>query len=214
MQHPAKRINIEAEKKKNVTIAIVIAASGIVLGIVLYIGMFVVMFAFPFAFVSFMPMPAEHKEMVSVDGKLLLFTKEVDFKGASYQKEPKEKVFMREFDGDDFTNPIEIEPFHSISAHDGRIHFFSNGLYRVYDMAGWEEFENAAIGASPKGAASPEGVWVLSDLMDRPALVLLKEGARNLRRQGLARWRVFSGPRRAGGAHCGREAASFCKKDR
>lgn len=176
MQQPSRRIDIEAEKKKNVTIAIVIAASGIVMGIVLYIGMFVVMFAFPFAFFSFIPIPVDHKDMISIDGKLLLFTEKMDFKGASFGKEPQQRTFMSEFDGDDFTRPIEIEPFHTIALHKGKLYFFTSGRYRVYDMAGWEKFENAAIGDTPKGTVSEEGVWILSNLIDRPALVLLNEG--------------------------------------
>jgi uncharacterized RDD family membrane protein YckC len=175
MQEPKRRLIIEAAKKRNVGIAIGLAATGITLGIVMYIGFLVFMFAYPFAFVSIMPMPSEHEDLVSVDGRLVLFTEKIDFKGASFQKEPGVKTFMSEFDGEEFSAPAEVEPFSSVYAYDGKLYFFDEGLYRTYDFNEWQVFENAAIGNSPVGVASPDGVWVLSDLFGRPALVLLKD---------------------------------------
>jgi uncharacterized RDD family membrane protein YckC len=176
MQKPTRPVSIEAEKKRNVRIAVGLAATGVALLIAIYVGMFVVMFTNPFVFLDFMPIPSEHKDMVSVDGRLVLFAKKIDFEGASLEKEPAVRTFMSEFDGEEFSNPVEVEPFSSASTYDGKLYFFSEDLYRVYDFNDWQVFENAAIGNSPRGAASPEGVWVLSNLMDRPALVLLKEG--------------------------------------
>jgi|GEM_PF-1592210 len=176
MQQPQRQINIEAEKKRNVSIAIGLGASGVILGFILYFGFFVLMFAFPVAFGSFASLSTENKDLVSVNDKLLLFTERAGFQNSSSERSSHMKTYMSEFDGKTFTNKVEVQPFSTISAYDGKLYFFSSGKYAVYDFNDWQVVENAAIGDAPKGVASPNGIWILSDLMDRPALVLLKDG--------------------------------------
>jgi uncharacterized RDD family membrane protein YckC len=165
-------IDLEAEKKKNVRIAIGIAAAGILGGMLLYFMIFAMMFLSPFSFFMLIPFPDIQTDVALLNEKILVFSKVVDFRGASFKKEPKEKTIMRKYD-ETFTEPLEVEPFHSLSEGDGKVYFFDEGLYRVFDGAEWEEVMMSSIGTSPKGAVSPKGLVVLSMHKDKAVLNLI-----------------------------------------
>lgn len=170
MQLEARRIKLEEERRKNTRIAIAIVAFGIAFGVFLYIATFAVFFANPFMFFSLVPLPALHSDALFLDGKIIILTKEVDLSGASYSKPPEENVLMRFFDGSALSEPRRVEPYSSVDVGEGKVYFFSEGLYRVFDGASWEEHQSAGIGANPVGTVGSDGIWVLSDIDGRKTL--------------------------------------------
>lgn len=168
-------IDIESEKKKNVRIAIGIAATGVTGGIFLYLMIFALFFLFPFAVFKFFPFPDVETDVAGLNGNLLLMSRKVDFSGASFGKEPEEKTLLRVFDGKRLSEPMEIRPYHSHASHGGKVFFFGDGLYRSFDGSRWEEVKTTSIGTKPKGAVSDEGIWVLSRFSDGPALKLIRK---------------------------------------
>jgi uncharacterized RDD family membrane protein YckC len=173
MQRAARPINLEEERRKNTRIAIAIAAFGILCGILLYMAVFAVFFANPFMFLRLVPLPAFRSDAVFLDGKIVVLTAEFDFAGATYSKPPEERTLMRSFDGMTLSEPAEVEPYSSLDAADGRVYFFSEGLYRVFDGSGWEEHQDPGIGANPVGTVGPDGIWVLSDIDGEKTLKLI-----------------------------------------
>ncbi len=170
MQLEARRIKLEEDRRKNTRIAIAITAFGVAFGIFLYIAMFAVFFANPFMFFRLAPLPALHSDALFLDGNIIILTREFDLSGASYSKPPEEKVLMRFFDGSALSEPRRVESYSSVDVGEGKVYFFSEGLYRVFDGASWEEHQSAGIGANPVGTVGPDGIWVLSDIDGRKTL--------------------------------------------
>jgi len=169
--------NLENEKKKNIRLAIGVASLGVIWFFCIYIVFFAAMFLSPFKVFQLFSFsfPSFSEDVVSLDDNLLIFSKSFDFEGATYEKPPKEKMTMRIYNGKSLSNAEEIKPFTSLCLAENKIYFFDKGMYRIYDMKTWEEFKNAEIGANPKGAVGVDGIWVLSNLRNKPVLKLITE---------------------------------------
>lgn len=170
-------LDIEKEKKKNVKIAIGVAALGISAFVVLYILMFALMFLKPGFMFSIMPIPALSKNIASINDKLYVISREVDFTGLSFEskKEPKEKFMLGILEDKKISDSREVKPFHSLANGNNKIYFFGEGFYRTFDGVQSVETQTKAIGKRPKAAISPEGLFVLSEIKNNPALNLIKE---------------------------------------
>ncbi|MBM4128580.1 MAG: RDD family protein [Nitrospira sp.] len=168
-------VNFEKEKKKNIRLAIGVASFGVLGFLCMYVFFFALMFLAPWTLFSLMPFPSFSEEVVGLDGKLLLFSKRFDFKRATFEEPPKEKMTMRIYDGRSLTEPEEIKPFSSLYPTEEKIYFFDKGLYRTFDMKKWEESKNPAIGSNPKGAVCAESVWILSSFRKKPVLTFMRE---------------------------------------
>jgi uncharacterized RDD family membrane protein YckC len=170
-------VNLESEKKKNVRLAIGVASLGVIGFFCIYIVFFAIMFFSPFKLFQLFSFtfPSFSEDVVGLDDKLVIFSKSFDFKEATYEKPPREKMTMRIYNGQSLSNPEEIKPFSSLYPADNKIYFFEKGLYRTFDMKTWEEFKNAEIGANPKGSVGTDGIWVLSTIRKMPVLKLITE---------------------------------------
>ena len=89
-------IDLEKEKKKNVKLAIGVAAIGILLFAFIYALMFALMFLKPGLIFSMMPFPSLSREIVPLNEKLYVISKEVDLSGVSFEskKQPDEKFML------------------------------------------------------------------------------------------------------------------------
>lgn len=170
-----RQMDLEAEKKKNIRIAVGIAAAGVIAGIVLYMAVFALIIISPFSFMNLIPMPGFDTDAADIDDKLLLFSTEIDFRGASLARQPAQRKMMRVFDGNALSAPVEIKPYTSFAIYRDTVYMFDSGLYRKFDGSAWTEIRNTSIGGGPRGAVSPEGIWVLASIKDRPVLKLIKE---------------------------------------
>ena len=171
----------ENEKKKNIRLAVGVASIGIIGFLFIYTVFFVIMFFSPFMLFSFFPFPSFTEGVVGLDGDLLIFSKAFDFRGATYEKPPREQTTLRIYNGESLSKPEEIKPFASFYPAEDKIYFFDSGFYRTFGMKRWEEFKNSAIGSNPKGAVGAGGIWVLSTVRKQPALMLItEEGAKEV----------------------------------
>ncbi len=169
--------NLESEKKKNVRLAIGVASLGLIGFFCIYIIFFAIMFFSPFKVFQLFSFsfPSFSEDAVGLDDNLIIFSKSFDFEEATYEKPPREKMTMRIYNGKSLSNPEEIKPFASLYPTATRIYFFEKGVYRTFDMKTWEEFKNAGIGTTPKGAVGTDGIWVLSVIRKKPVLRLITE---------------------------------------
>jgi len=170
-------VNLESEKKKNVRLALGVASLGVIGFFSIYIVFFAIMFFSPFKLFQLFSFtfPSFSEDVVGLDDKLVIFLKSFDFKDATYEKPPREKMTMRIYNGQSLSTPEEIRPFSSLYPAGNKIYFFEKGLYRTFDMKTWEEFKNTEIGAYPKGAVGTDGIWVLSTIRKMPVLKLITE---------------------------------------
>jgi uncharacterized RDD family membrane protein YckC len=175
------QVDLESEKKKNVRLALGVASLGVIGFFCIYIVIFAVMFFHPFKLFQLFSFtfPSFSEDVVGLDDNLVIFSKSFDFKDATYEKPPREKMTMRTYDGRSLSNPEEIKSFSSLYPAENKIYFFEKGLYRTFDMKTWQEFKNAEIGANPKGAVGPDGIWVLSTIRKMPVLRLIAERETN-----------------------------------
>ncbi|MEW6108644.1 MAG: RDD family protein [Nitrospirota bacterium] len=169
-------LELEKEKKKNIKLAIGVAALGIFAFFALYIVMFALMFLKPGIFFGMMPFPTLSKEVIGIGDKLYIISKEVDFSDIAFddRKQPEERFLLSVFDGRKVSNTQEIKPFHSFKEAGNTVYFFDNGLYRTFDGLNWTETRSNAIGENPYGAVSREGLFVLSYIKSKPVLNLIK----------------------------------------
>jgi uncharacterized RDD family membrane protein YckC len=168
-------VNLENEKKKNIRLALGVASLGVIGFFCIYIIFFAIMFISPWTFFNFFPFPFFTEDVAGLDGNLFIFSKSFDFKGATYEQPPREKMTLRIYDGKSLSEPEEIKPFASLYPTPNKIYFFDKGLYRTFDMKTWEEFKNPEIGSNPKGAVGTDGIWVLSTMRKKPVLKLITE---------------------------------------
>jgi uncharacterized RDD family membrane protein YckC len=170
-------VNLENEKKKNIRLAVGIASLGVIGFFCIYIVFFAIMFFSPFKVFQLFSFsfPSFSEDVVGLDDNLLIFSKSFDFEGATYEKPPTEKMAMRIYNGKSLSNPEEIKPFASLYSTGNKVYFFDKGVYRTFDMKTWEEFKNAEIGATPKGAVGADGIWVFSTIRKMPVLRLITE---------------------------------------
>jgi len=166
-------LDLEREKKKNIRIAIGVAAFGIGAFMALYVLMFALMFLSPSTMFKIFPDFSWTENVMGVNNKLFILSKRVDFKGASRENPPAERTTLETFDGKALSGPVEIPSFASVSPVKDKLYFFSEGLYRTFDGDKWEEVKNTAIGSTPAGAVGEEGIWVLSTVNKKPFLALL-----------------------------------------
>jgi uncharacterized RDD family membrane protein YckC len=166
-------VDLAQEKKKNVRLAIGIAAFGVGGFMALYVLMFALMFLSPFTIFQLFPAFSWTENVIGVNNTLLILSKRVDFKGASRENPPAEMPTIETFDGKTLSAPVGIPSFASVSHAKDKLYFFSKGLYRTFDGGKWEEVKNPAIGNTPKGAVGDEGIWVLSAVQEKPVLTLL-----------------------------------------
>ncbi|TAL23417.1 MAG: hypothetical protein EPN94_09515, partial [Nitrospirae bacterium] len=169
-------IDLEKEKKKNLKLALGVAALGIFFSAGIYVIIFSLMFLRPGLLFSFMPFPSLSKGLAGINNRLYVISKEVDLSDLSFsnKKEPKEKFTLGALDGKN-PDPIEIKSFDSFTHDNNRIYFFGEGFYRTFDGARWAETKTDAIGKRPEGVISPDGLFVLSGIKNSPALNLIKD---------------------------------------
>ena len=168
-------VDLENEKKKNVRLAIAVAALGVLGFLGIYIIFFVIMFFAPFTLFSLFPFPTFPEEVVGLNGSLLIISKSFDFKGATYEQPPGEKMTLRIYNGESVSEPEDIKSFNSLYTTENKLYFFDKGLYRTFDLKKWEEVRNSAIGDNPKGSVGTDGMWVLSTISGKPSLKLFTE---------------------------------------
>ena len=171
------QVNLESEKKKNIRLAVGVASLGVIGFFSIYIVFFAIMFLSPFKVFQFFSFsfPSFSEDVVGFDDNLVIFSKSFDFEDSTYEKPPREKMTMRIYNGQSLSPPEEIKPFSSLYPAENKMYFFEKGLYRTFDMKTWEEFKNAEIGSTPKGAVGTNGMWVLSSIRNKPVLKLITE---------------------------------------
>src|SRR3972149_10047173 len=107
-------VNLENEKKKNLKLALAVASLGVLGFFALYIIFFLSMVFSPFLLFSFLPFPSFSKDVVGLDGKLLIFSETDDLQRATYQEPPQEKMTLRIYNGESISEPEEIQSFFSL----------------------------------------------------------------------------------------------------
>lgn len=166
-------MNIEQEKKKNLRLAIGVGALGVVGFAAVYFIMLVIMIASPFSMFKILPDVSWTADAIGAGQKLFLFTKHLDFTGATHEAPPQEKNAIEIFDGTALSGRAAIGPFSSVYTAHNKVYLFSEGRYRIFDGGTWEQIDQAAIGKSPRGAVSDAGIWILSRIGERAVLALL-----------------------------------------
>lgn len=172
-------IDLEKEKKKNVKLAIGVAAIGILLFAFIYALMFALMFLKPGLIFSMMPFPSLSREIVPLNEKLYVISKEVDLSGVSFEskKQPDEKFMLGILENNNVSALQVIKPFYSYAQSGNKIYFFGKGFFRTFDGAQWTETKIDAIGKNPVGTANAESIWVLSRKKDNKILNQIKGDA-------------------------------------
>jgi uncharacterized RDD family membrane protein YckC len=167
--------NLEKEKKKNIRLAIGVASLGVAGFFITYFLSFLIMIYSPGWFFNLFPFPSFSENIAGFRGNLLLFSKTVEFKGRGFENPPEEKMMLRILDGKSLSKPQEIKHFASLYPTEDKIYFFDKGLYRTFDGKKWEDFNNSAIGSTPKGAVGTDGIYILSTVRKKPKLKLILE---------------------------------------
>ncbi len=169
-------LDIEKEKKKNTKLAIGVASIGVFSFFGLYVIMFAVMFLSPGLLFSMMPFPSLSKDIVSINNKLYVISKEIDMSSISFEntKQPEERFLIGALENAKILNPKEIKHFNSFTGDGNKIYFLDNGLYRTFDGENLSETKTNVIGENPKGATGPDGLFVLSEIKNSPVLNLIK----------------------------------------
>lgn len=169
-------LDIEKEKKRNTRLAIGVAAIGVFSFVCIYVVIFALMFLSPGLLFSFMPFPSLSRELVGINNKLYVISKEMDIRSLSFEnkRQPDEKFLIGTLENGKITNSEEVKPFRSLSHDATKIYLFDSGLYRTYDGGHMTEARTDAIGRNPKGAIGPDGIYVLSEIKSMPALNLIK----------------------------------------
>lgn len=172
-------VDFEKEKKKNVKLAIGVAAIGILFFAFIYALMFTLMFLKPGLIFSMMPFPSLSREIVPLNEKLYVISKEVDLSGVSFEskKQPDEKFMLGILENNNISAIQSIKPFYSYAQSGNKIYFFGKGFFRTFDGAQWTETKTDAIGKNPKAAANAESIWVLSGKKDNKILNQIKGDA-------------------------------------
>lgn len=78
-------LDIEKEKKKNLKLALGVAAIGIFFSVGLYVIMFALMFLRPGLVFSFMPFPILSKNIAGINNRLYVISKRVRFNYETYE---------------------------------------------------------------------------------------------------------------------------------
>lgn len=168
-------IDKEAEKKKNIRLALGVATAGILAFFTLYLVLCAVMILSPWLFSGLLPLPPLSEQVAGLDGKLLIFSKEINFRRASHENPQKETAKLSTYDGSTLSDPVEVPSFNSLYPAGDKVYLFEKGHYRTFDGKAWTEVKTEAIGRSPLGAADGGNIWVLSAVNGKPVLNLLKE---------------------------------------
>ena len=126
--------------------------------------MFALMFLKPGLIFSMMPFPSLSREIVPLNEKLYVISKEVDLSGVSFEskKQPDEKFMLGILENNNVSALQVIKPFYSYAQSGNKIYFFGKGFFRTFDGAQWTETKIDAIGKNPVGTANAESIWVLS----------------------------------------------------
>ena len=167
--------NAEAEKKRNIRLALGVASLGFLGFFCIYLIFIGIMFLSPRWFFSLIPFPSMSEEVAGLDGKLLIFSKNVAFRGATADSHPEEQATLRVYDGRSLSAAAGIKQYSSLYPTESKIYFFDKGLYRTFDGLRWEEYKSESIGSAPRGAVSAGGMWVLSTIKDKPSLNLIAD---------------------------------------
>lgn len=168
-----RSIDLEQEKKKNIRLAIGVAALGVAGFMAAYVIMFALMFLSPFTLFKMFPAFSWTENVIGFNDKLFIISKSVDFKSASREHPPAERTTIETFDGKVLSGPADIESFSSIYPTKDKAYFFDEGLYRTFDGEKWTGAKHPAIGSTPRGAVGENGMWVLSTVKEKPVLALL-----------------------------------------
>ncbi len=167
--------NTDTEKKKNIRLALGVASLGFLGFFCIYLFFIGIMFFSPWRLFSLFPFPSISEDAVGLDGKLLLFSKNIDFRAAAGGNHPQEMKTLRVYDGRTLSEPVEVKQFSSLYPTGSKVYFFDRGLYRTFDGEKWEESRNGSIGSGPKGAVGPQGLWILSTVKNKTALNLITD---------------------------------------
>lgn len=163
-----------ADKRTNIRLALGVATVGVLGLFFLYVLFFALMFLSPWLLPRILPFPALSEQVAGLDGKLLIFSKEMNFTRPSDEAAPKETSTLRTYDGVTLSHSTDVPSFYSIYPAGDRVYLFEKGLYRTFDGKNWTEAKTPAIGRSPVGAVSDGDMWVLSNFKNRPVLNLIR----------------------------------------
>ena len=100
-----RSVDWEQEKKKNMRLAIGVAALGVAGFMAAYVVMFALMFLSPFTLFKMFPAFSWTENVTGFNNKLLIISKSVDFKSASREHPPEEKTTIETFDGATVSEP-------------------------------------------------------------------------------------------------------------
>ncbi len=170
-------IDIQREKKRNLRLALTVAAMGVLSFLLLYALSFALMIFKPSLIFDMMPVPTITEDVAAIKNRLYIFGKTIKPQGSFFETAaPKEITVLQVFDTSRLSKPEEIKPYSSMYQWNDKIYFFSRGLYRVFDGDRWQEHRVPGIGFSPKGAVADYGIWVLSKTGRGIRLCLIKDG--------------------------------------
>src|SRR3972149_1782394 len=108
-------LDLEREKKKNIRIAIGVAAFGIGAFMALYVLMFALMFLSPSTMFKIFPDFSWTENVMGVNNNLFILSKRVDFKGASRETPPPRRTTLAPFTAEWSSWPVSSPSFASVS---------------------------------------------------------------------------------------------------
>jgi uncharacterized RDD family membrane protein YckC len=159
----------EMEKRTNQRLAIGVGVLGLAASAALYFFFYIVMQTNPGMFFGLLPGPSRTTAVRSDGKRVYLFSSKLDMSTVSFKEkqEAEEKPYFAILEGTDLSKPRETPAFVTASGWDGRIVLFNDGGYNVFDGTRWaDEVRSAGIGKSPKGIATPQGLYVMSRFAD------------------------------------------------
>jgi uncharacterized RDD family membrane protein YckC len=159
----------EKDKRTNRKLAIAVAVLGLGAFGAVYALLFITMIFRPGLLFDLLPVQTVTTGALSDDSRIYLLSEKVDLSKVSLKTKnpPETKHVLSVLEGTKPVRSQEIPPFASAGCTGRRLVLFSSGIYRSFDGTAWTELRSDGMGDSPKGIASPEGLFVISSIKDK-----------------------------------------------
>ncbi len=182
MNEQAGQADQETIRKTNTKLAVGIGVGGIGLLILLPALFFAILLTRPGGLTALLQLPSITRSAVSDGSRTWLLSQQPDLSrlSAHEKKHPPLRYFMAPLEGASVGQKLEIPAYAAAVGGAGSLVFLSPGEYRTYDGVSWTPVKTDAIGIDPRGALSPDGLYVLSGFPDGLHLSLLKDGTATL----------------------------------
>ncbi len=173
-------MDLKQRQQTNKKLAAAIGIGGMSAFGLCYVLFFLIMILRPGLLFSILSIPAVTNSAVSDGDSIWLLSQKPDMKNfsPSRDQEPEMLYFIARLENRDLKKAIAIPPYDNVIGGGNRLVFLSEGSYRIYDGSRWVETRTMdAIGEDPRGALSPDGMYVISISHQVSRLINIKDHA-------------------------------------